>query len=93
MSTLQVIKSKASVIFTTAYPEFAVEGFELNAVDYLMKPIAFERFFQAVEKVKAKMGGKQEENAEADHIMLKADKKMYRTSSMIFYSAKHLETM
>ena len=51
----------------------------MNAVDYLMKPIAFERLFQAVEKVKAKMGGKQEENAEADHIMLKADKKMYRT--------------
>jgi len=41
------------VIFTTAYSEFAVEGFNLNAVDYLLKPFTPERFSQAVEKAKA----------------------------------------
>lgn len=48
-----LIKDKVKIIFTTAYPQFAVEGFELNAVDYLLKPIAFNRFISAVEKARA----------------------------------------
>ncbi|EPR73524.1 Two-component system response regulator [Winogradskyella psychrotolerans RS-3] len=42
-------------IFTTAYPEYALEGFDLNAVDYLMKPIPFPRFLKAVNRVKEMM--------------------------------------
>lgn len=45
--------NKPRVIFTTAYRDYAVEGFELNAVDYLLKPIVFHRFFQAIEKFRA----------------------------------------
>jgi DNA-binding LytR/AlgR family response regulator len=41
---------KPEVIFTTAYRDYAVDGFELNALDYLLKPIFFERFFQAIQK-------------------------------------------
>ena len=44
---------KPKVIFTTAYRDYAVEGFELNAVDYILKPITFQRFFNAIEKFKA----------------------------------------
>ena len=44
---------KPKVIFTTAYRDYAVEGFELNAVDYILKPITFQRFFSAIEKFRA----------------------------------------
>ena len=44
------LSQKPKVIFTTAYRDYAIEGFELSAVDYLLKPIVFERFFKAIEK-------------------------------------------
>ncbi len=50
LSTL--LKDKVKIIFTTAYAQFALEGYELNVVDYLLKPISFDRFIQSVEKVK-----------------------------------------
>ncbi|MEJ1237403.1 response regulator transcription factor [Chryseolinea sp. T2] len=45
------LKHPPWIVFTTAFQEYAVEGFDLNAVDYLMKPVAFDRFLRAVDKV------------------------------------------
>jgi DNA-binding LytR/AlgR family response regulator len=51
LSLAKIIHKKSQIIFTTAYREYAIDGFNLNVVDYLLKPIAFDRFLQAVQKV------------------------------------------
>ena len=51
LSLAKIINNKAQIIFTTADRDYAIDGFNLNVVDYLLKPIAFDRFLQAVQKV------------------------------------------
>lgn len=90
LTGLQFIKSQSNppaFIFTTAYPDYAVEGFELDATDYLLKPISLERFIKAINKVENRLGKKdnaattetdQEEIDGEDFIFVKADKKLVK---------------
>ena len=54
---LKLAGNRCKVVLTTAYPEYALEGYENDVVDYLLKPISFERFFKAAQKALALMPG------------------------------------
>jgi len=67
---LRVLKNKPEVIFTTAYDTYALEGFELDAADYLLKPFSFERFIKAVDKVYNILSLKKNQGQKEDHITI-----------------------
>ena len=81
------LREAPPVIFTTAYPQFALDGFDLNALDYLVKPISFERFLKAVMKAKEYYEVRRKNQATAgvqkeEYFFIKADNKLVR----IFYN-------
>ena len=86
---IRTLKNPPKIIFTTAYRKYAVEGFELDAVDYILKPISFERFLKAVNKVlqinnfTEPVSLSKENNTESNSLFLyfRADRKMVK----VFY--------
>lgn len=66
------------VIFTTAYAEYALESYEIDAVDYLVKPIGLEQFLKAINKAQDRYDQENEEKGGADHFFVKADKKLVK---------------
>jgi DNA-binding LytR/AlgR family response regulator len=83
ISLIRTLDHPPEIVFTTAYPEYALEGFELDAVDYLVKPISFERFMKSVNKAtrRFEMRVKQTNGIsgeESSFLIIKADGKIYR---------------
>lgn len=73
----KALSQKPLVIFTTAYDHYAVEGFNVNAVDYILKPIGFNRFNTAVEKALA-LWKQKTESPENTFVLIRADYKLHR---------------
>lgn len=84
LSFAKTMTKKIKIIFTTAYREYAVDGFDLQAVDYLLKPISFERLLQAVNKfldeIKPVYTPKSEEaiSEKSDSFFVRSDRKMIK---------------
>lgn len=73
----KLLESDVMVIFTTAHSEFAVEGFNVNATDYLLKPFSFERFEIGVQKARNEFMFKNN-NSVQTHLLIRADYKLHR---------------
>lgn len=88
---LKKLKNPPKVIFTTAYREYAIEGYELNVIDYLLKPITFDRFFVAIEKFKQFQNPKKEEKAiPENHIFVSSGS---RNIKIIFEEILYIESL
>lgn len=87
LELVQTLQRKPAIIFTTAYSEHAVEGFRLDAIDYLLKPFSFERFVQAVNKSVNYLSFQENKQiqiidnqglTQQNHIFVKADGKLIK---------------
>ena len=83
LEVLKTLSNQPKIIITTAYEEFALEGYELNIEDYLLKPFNFSRFVKSVSKVSDALANKSisilnSENNEDAKIFIKEDKKYYQ---------------
>ena len=95
MELLKSLKNPPLVIFTTAFSEYALEGFELNAVDYLLKPIDFQRFIKAVNRAQEQFEAFQTEKINTtevhqDFIYIRADRQYVKVP---FKDIRYIEGM
>lgn len=81
---LKSLKNPPATIFTTAYSEFAVEGFELDVIDYLLKPFSFERFMKAVNKSVELLNSKQSTFSPIKSVVEKDEMLVFRSEKRLY---------
>ncbi len=79
----KLLENKTKIVFTTAYEKYALQGFKLEAIDYLLKPFAYSEFLKAVEKVRKQIGyekaaNKEEISSNNEFLFLKSEYKIRR---------------
>lgn len=86
---LKNLSNPPKIIFTTAYEKYAVQGFDLDIIDYLLKPVSFQRFFKAANKAHEYFLGQQAFSVKDDYIFVKADNKLEKIhfSEILFVEA------
>lgn len=94
---LKALEDPPYTIFTTAYSEYALAGYELNVVDYLVKPVRFDRFFKAVSKTLALLKeiepthlASKDSDPENDYLFVKSD---YKAVKILFREIVYIESM
>ena len=99
LDLLKILKNKPQVILTTAYREYAVEGFELDVTDYLVKPFSFERFVQGTQKAIERIQLKQEPSIHSvsssipsndDHFFVRTN---YKMEKVAFKNIRFIKSM
>ncbi|BAV07025.1 two component transcriptional regulator, LytTR family [Filimonas lacunae] len=90
MSFIRSIKHIPKVVFITAHAEFAVEAFELEAADYLVKPVSFDRFLKSVQKITQPTRPEASDTPPASHIFIKVDKRLVKVD---FAEIRYIEAM
>ncbi|HMF70022.1 MAG TPA: response regulator transcription factor [Flavitalea sp.] len=79
---LRSLRNPPLVVFTTAFHNYAVEGFELNSVDYLLKPVTYERFYQSIQRVKdrLRLNVRPASELAIDYLFIKQDSRLIRVN-------------
>lgn len=92
LQLLQKMHIESLVIITTAFPQYALEGYELDIIDYLLKPFAFNRFLKAVQKAKDyyQMKNKTIGGQQSSYIFIKSDKRIEKIELSEIYYAESL---
>jgi DNA-binding LytR/AlgR family response regulator len=84
LDMLRSLPDPPLVVLTTAYAEYALESYEFSVIDYLLKPISFERFSKAVNKIKDgrlfSQPGKEQARSSQDHIFIKSNNKFFKVN-------------
>ena len=87
---LKQIDTNCKVIFTTAYSEYALESYQFDVIDYIVKPVTYERFLASIDKFKRFVSAAQDSNNEAESIFIKTEYRIQQVnlSSVLFIEAK-----